>query len=153
MGETFRDRETRCRWPAVARSRSGIQQLSVYVFGPRWAGRGATLLTRMPSRRSRTLTLLAKGSRIGKDRQLLRRSDPLPQQLHLTLHSVKTTPGGGQLGAQLLGLAPQRPDPRAEIDARHQEQAHPDHHPPPHEAGPYPLGRVEPADLALEVQQ
>src|SRR5665811_1272697 len=115
---------------------AGGQQISVYVFGPRWAGRGETLLSRTATGGFDAIALPACRGRIGKDRELFRRSDPLTEQLHLTLHSVKATLGGGQLGAELLGLAPQRPDPRTEVDASHQEQAHPDHQPPPHEADP-----------------
>jgi hypothetical protein len=153
MGETFRDRETRCSTNAMlvvsnSEEVGSVQQLSVYVLGPRWAGRSPTLLSRMATGSSGAIALPACRRRIGKDRELFRRSDPLTEQFHLTLHSVKATLGGGQLGTQLLRLAPQRPYPRAEVDACNQEQAHPDHHPPPHEAGPYPLGRVEPAVAA-----
>ena len=44
------------------------------------------------------------------------------------------TPGDYQLGAELLGLAPETPNPDTDIEARRNEQHDPDHH-PPHDSG------------------
>jgi hypothetical protein len=90
-----------------------------------------------------------------EDGKLRGGADPLPKQLQLALHLIETTLGSRQLGTQLLGLAPQRPGPSAEVEASHQDQTHPDQQPPPHEAGPYPFAGVDPevlADLAELVE-
>src|SRR6185503_14592725 len=97
---------------------------------------------------SDVVTLLASRGRIGEHGQLFGGPDPLAQQLQLALHIVETTFCGRELRAELLGLAPQPPGPRAEVDARAHEQRHPDHHPPPHEARPYPFAGVDPAEPA-----
>ena len=81
-----------------------------------------------------------------EDGKLRGGADPFLEMLQLALHLIETTLGGRQLGTQLPGLAPQRPGARAEVETRHQEQTHPDHQPPPHEAGPYPFAGVDPGD-------
>ena len=84
----------------------------------------------------------------GEDGKLRWGADPFLEMLQLALHLIETTLGSRQLGTQLPGLAPQRPGPCAEVEASHHDQTHPDHQPPPHEAGPYPFAGVDPEDLA-----
>jgi hypothetical protein len=76
------------------------------VFGPPWAGRGPTLLARMATGSSGTVTLLAGLGRIGEDGELFRGADPLPEQLQLALHLIEATLGCRELGTKFLGLTP-----------------------------------------------
>ena len=84
----------------------------------------------------------------GEDGKLRWGADPFLEMLQLALHLIEASLRGRQLGTQLPGLAPQRPGPCAEVEASHHDQTHPDHQPPPHEAGPYPFAGVDPEDLA-----
>jgi len=77
-----------------------------------------TLLARVATGISGMVTLLACCGRRGEHGQLFGGADPLAQQLQLALHIVETTLGSRELGAELLGLAPQPPSPHAEVDAR-----------------------------------
>jgi len=64
--------QTRCWWSATLKKSAGVQQQSVYVLGPRWAGRSPTLLSRMATGSSGAIALPACRRRIGKDRELFR---------------------------------------------------------------------------------